>query len=545
MKWLKNFKIRSLLLSVLFLIIAILVVDSVVMYRTITSAKSELHFQRVVVLPHAVSFLKLRSSIIEIQQQFSEALLLKGSYKTSMEKAEKSYQAALKEIDYLISEHIKYHKPAMVKLLRGIKKNLNEYYKSGIEMVNDYLNNRQSDATSILKKINLLAEELTSKLNILANKHIKKSNALSLSVENSLKKMEYISILSYLVVVVVVALSLAAISYILKPIKRINEYIKRISNMDFTAELKVYGKNEISEIGYNLINLNNIITKIRNITEASKSTITDTNNISQQLSEMVSSIKESSAEQNRLISQIVETVEDVNAKLNESEEISSSTYDSVLKAHDDFAYVNESVENIFSAVAENAKKQHAVVSELEGLEKTTEEIKNVLHVISDIADQTNLLALNAAIEAARAGEHGRGFSVVADEVRRLAEKTQGSLGEINDTISTIVKKVLEMSTSVREGVESINSIIERADSVKQKMEDVAGVMNQAVESTKTTSENINETLARNNELLNQMEEVSKIANETAESMNMLEEFARRLKEMMNKLRSEIGNIRFR
>ncbi len=545
MKWLKNFKIRSLLLSVLFLIIAILVVDSVVMYKTITSAKSELHFQRVVVLPHAVSFLKLRSSIIEIQQQFSEALLLKGSYKTSMEKAEKSYQAALKEIDYLISEHIKYHKPAMVKLLRGIKKNLNEYYKSGIEMVNDYLNNRQSDATSILKKINLLAEELTSKLNILANKHIKKSNALSLSVENSLKKMEYISILSYLVVVVVVALSLAAISYILKPIKRINEYIKRISNMDFTAELKVYGKNEISEIGYNLINLNNIITKIRNITEASKSTITDTNNISQQLSEMVSSIKESSAEQNRLISQIVETVEDVNAKLNESEEISSSTYDSVLKAHDDFAYVNESVENIFSAVAENAKKQHAVVSELEGLEKTTEEIKNVLHVISDIADQTNLLALNAAIEAARAGEHGRGFSVVADEVRRLAEKTQGSLGEINDTISTIVKKVLEMSTSVREGVESINSIIERADSVKQKMEDVAGVMNQAVESTKTTSENINETLARNNELLNQMEEVSKIANETAESMNMLEEFARRLKEMMNKLRSEIGNIRFR
>ncbi len=223
------------------------------MYKTISSTKEKLHFQRVVVLPHAVSFLKLRTDVIRIQQLFAEAAASGGNYKQGMERAKKNYEEAIKEINYLIEEHVKYHKPEMVKLLKGIKQDLSSYYNLGRELVKNMKSSDETKEKAIIEKINRLADKLTSKLGILAEKHIKKSNSLSLYVEKSLKKLESISVISFFIIIIVVIVSFGAISYALKPIKDINSYIKRLANMDFTGKLDVSGKNEISEIGYNLV----------------------------------------------------------------------------------------------------------------------------------------------------------------------------------------------------------------------------------------------------------------------------------------------------
>ena len=135
------------------------------------------------------------------------------------------------------------------------------------------------------------------------------------------------------------------------------------------------------------------------------------------------------------------------------------------------------VEGTSDKILDAAHKENELADNLSRLSSEAEQVKGILTVISDIADQTNLLALNAAIEAARAGEHGRGFAVVADEVRKLAERTQKSLTEINATISVVVQSIGDNSDALNANAKKMNDLTSDLSNIDSKMNEVLEVMN--------------------------------------------------------------------
>ena len=186
------------------------------------------------------------------------------------------------------------------------------------------------------------------------------------------------------------------------------------------------------------------------------------------------------------------------------------------EAHSDILKLLDSVNSV-------SQKENEIAISLAQLSKDAENVKSVLNIIADIADQTNLLALNAAIEAARAGEHGRGFAVVADEVRKLAERTQNSLSDINATINVIVQSIGESSMQIDLNAKSVIQLVERTSHVKDKIVESSEYIKEASQIAKN-SENISKNLALNTRnIIENINDVDELSLQNKSSLEGIEE----------------------
>jgi len=258
------------------------------------------------------------------------------------------------------------------------------------------------------------------------------------------------------------------------------------------------------------------------------------------LSAQTSQIAESSQKQSDAAASVAAAVEQVTTSINLVATQASDTESVSRKASqlsDEGASVVREASAEMQRIAESFKTSSEQVNELG---RRTEEISSIVQVIKDIADQTNLLALNAAIEAARAGEQGRGFAVVADEVRKLAERTAGATNEISGMISTIQNNMQTAAESMNAGVNQVQQGVALAQKAGTALDDINHGAQEAVHMVHEIANAVSEQSIASTDIANNVERISVMTQENSASLeeisaeaNLLDRTAAALKEAIS------------
>ena len=310
-------------------------------------------------------------------------------------------------------------------------------------------------------------------------------DAFAMNNENAQKS----SIIGAIAIAASIFLIVILLKILFQPVIRLMELSENLAvgEGDLTKHLDFKSNDELGKISSNM---NKFIEKIRVLINEAKDSSNENSSLSEELSATSKEIKNRVENEFSIIQGITKEAQSMVESSKSSNEKSNEARENLKSVSQTLESTKINIIKTVSSINNAAQTEQELSVRLQNLVQSTEDVKEVLNVINDIADQTNLLALNAAIEAARAGEHGRGFAVVADEVRQLAEKTSKSLIEINNTVNLITQSVNDASIMMNDNSKFIVGVANDSNRSQSEIEETSRLLDEAIAKTNSASSEV-------------------------------------------------------
>ncbi|MBK3331638.1 methyl-accepting chemotaxis protein [Persephonella atlantica] len=378
---------------------------------------------------------------------------------------------------------------------------------------------------------------ITGKINLMKKAEDEMSQILISDIGNlrsiSFRKLIVISTVSLIVVSLIVFVGTVINGSISRTITKIQKQLKEIADKkDFTMKITVDTDDEMKSIADSV---NYLINASRKALEQAKISAQENTSIAAELSATSLEIEKRSEEEATIVRKTTERAVSMQKPLEESVIKLDKTRSEIKKANSILKNTQQQILSLINTVQKSADEEGKIVQELENLRETTDKTKDVLKLIEDIANQTNLLALNAAIEAARAGEAGKGFAVVADEVRNLAEKSREYVENITETIVELIGEINSISEKISINSQNVSGLAQKSKSVEEDVNSVSKVMEETVKVSEDASESIKVIVREIKSIIQEIEKINQLSSANTRSVEEIAKAAEHLYSMTEQL----------